>query len=140
MTETAASKSASRRWARRFTPARNYRRVVEIIQSGAIGAVKEVHVWVGDQVRRRRGSAHGRCRRFPKACTGTCGSGRRRNGLTTKPMCPFYWRGWWDFGGGALADMACHHIDLSFWALKLRHPTKVSAEGAGRIRNPRQNS
>src|SRR4029077_10410960 len=43
---------------------------------------------------------------------------------------PFNWRGWWDFGGGCLADMACHYMDLPFWALKLRHPTQVSAEGA----------
>ncbi len=42
---------------------------------------------------------------------------------------PFNWRGRWDFGGGTLNDMACHHVDLPFWALKLRHPTKVSAEG-----------
>src|SRR4029077_12932043 len=43
---------------------------------------------------------------------------------------PFNWREWWDFGGGTLNDMACHHMDLPFWALKLRHPTKVSAEGS----------
>jgi predicted dehydrogenase len=42
---------------------------------------------------------------------------------------PFHWRKWWDFGGGALNDMACHHMDLSFWALDLRHPTSVEAEG-----------
>src|SRR5438552_3399490 len=42
----------------------------------------------------------------------------------------FNWRQWWDFGGGTLADMACHHMDLSFWALKLRHPTRVMAWGA----------
>ena len=41
----------------------------------------------------------------------------------------FNWRNWWDFGGGSLADMACHHMALPFWALNLRHPTKVSAEG-----------
>src|SRR5262249_4947050 len=42
---------------------------------------------------------------------------------------PHNWRGWWDFGGGTLADMACHHLDLPFWALQLRYPTKVAAEG-----------
>jgi predicted dehydrogenase len=39
------------------------------------------------------------------------------------------WRSWWDFGGGTLADMACHYCDLPFWALKLRHPTRVHATG-----------
>src|SRR5205085_9412564 len=42
---------------------------------------------------------------------------------------PFNWRGWWDFGGGTLADMACHHMDLPYWALDLRYPTLVEADG-----------
>src|SRR5207253_120645 len=43
---------------------------------------------------------------------------------------PYYWRRYWAFGGGRMADMACHHMDLPFWALDLRHPTKVSATGS----------
>ncbi len=39
------------------------------------------------------------------------------------------WRGWWDFGGGNIGDMACHHMDLPFWALGLRHPTTIEADG-----------
>jgi predicted dehydrogenase len=114
---------------------RNYRDVVEIVQSGAIGSVAEVHVWCG--------RAYGIGDR-PK------GSDPVPAGLhwdlwlgpaPTRPYVnrpdkkgygvyhPYNWRGWWDFGGGTLADMACHHIDLSFWALGLRHPTHVSAEG-----------
>ncbi|HEV2474221.1 MAG TPA: hypothetical protein VGS41_16205, partial [Chthonomonadales bacterium] len=42
---------------------------------------------------------------------------------------PGKWRGWWDFGGGTLGDMACHHVDLPTWALNLSHPDSVSAEG-----------
>jgi predicted dehydrogenase len=38
---------------------------------------------------------------------------------------PFSWRGWWDFGTGALGDMACHILDPVFRALKLRYPTQV---------------
>ena len=38
---------------------------------------------------------------------------------------PFVWRGWWDFGCGALGDMACHIMDGAFWALKLGYPTRV---------------
>ena len=40
---------------------------------------------------------------------------------------PFKWRGWWDFGTGALGDIGCHRIDPIFRALKLGHPTTVSA-------------
>jgi hypothetical protein len=42
---------------------------------------------------------------------------------------PANWRRWWDFGGGTLGDMACHYMDLPFWALDLRHPTRCETEG-----------
>ena len=42
---------------------------------------------------------------------------------------PAQWRRWWDFGQGTLGDMACHYMDLPFWALQLRHPDKCQAEG-----------
>ena len=41
---------------------------------------------------------------------------------------PFKWRGWWDFGTGALGDIACHSMDASFWALDLGYPTRIEAE------------
>jgi predicted dehydrogenase len=41
--------------------------------------------------------------------------------------CPTKWRGWWDFGCGALGDMGCHILDPAFWALKLGHPSSIQA-------------
>ncbi len=41
---------------------------------------------------------------------------------------PFRWRGWWDFGTGALGDMACHCMDVLFWSLRLGAPLTVEAE------------
>jgi predicted dehydrogenase len=50
-----------------------------------------------------------------------------------RPYSPEYipknWRNWWDFGGGTLEDFGCHHMDLSHWALSLRHPLSVETEG-----------
>ena len=42
---------------------------------------------------------------------------------------PFHWRWFWDFGGGVLADMACHYMDLPHWALDLTTPLTVAAKG-----------
>src|SRR5207249_4128370 len=41
---------------------------------------------------------------------------------------PFKWRGWWDFGTGALGDIACHSMDASFWTLGLGYPTRIEPE------------
>jgi predicted dehydrogenase len=105
----------------------NYRRVVELVQSGAIGDVHTCHAWVGK----------------------AWGGGERPTDtppvpphlhydlwLGPAPYRPYHptylpanWRRWWDFGGGTLGDMGCHLIDLAYWALDLDHPTYVSAEG-----------
>ena len=50
-----------------------------------------------------------------------------RNGPSMQTYTPFNWRGWWDFGCGALGDMACHVLDPAFSGLKLKYPTSVEA-------------
>ena len=106
----------------------NYRRVTEIVQSGAIGDVTEVHVWVG------KGWGGG-----DRPETGTEPPANLSWDLWLGPAPerpyaagryhPAQWRRWWDFGQGTLGDMACHYMDLPFWALKLRHPILCAAEG-----------
>jgi hypothetical protein len=41
---------------------------------------------------------------------------------------PFRWRGWWDFGTGALGDIACHSMDAAFWTLGFKYPSRIEAE------------
>jgi predicted dehydrogenase len=106
----------------------NYRRVVEMVKKGVIGPVKEVHCWVG-------GAFNGNGRRpeskpVPEGLTWDLWLGPAAEREYSPAYVPFYWRRYWAFGGGKMADMACHHMDLPFWALDLRHPTKVSATGS----------
>ena len=56
-------------------------------------------------------------------------TGRKKEVILSLPYLPQNWRRWWDFGGGTLADMGCHHMDLVHWALRLRHPRAIEAEG-----------
>jgi predicted dehydrogenase len=126
--ETAKKRKLVTQMATQIHAGDNYRRVVELVQAGAVGDVKEVHVW---------------------SATSYSGDGKRPAATPPAPegldwdlwvgpapmrpyspaYVPFHWRRWWDFGGGALNDMACHYMDLPFWALGLRHPKHVEAEG-----------
>ena len=106
----------------------NYRRVVEIVQSGAIGDVTEVHVWVGKGW--GGGELPEKTEQPPKNLNWDLWLGAAQ----TRPFAagryhPGQWRRWWEFGQGTLGDMGCHFMDLPFWALKLRHPTSCVAEG-----------
>ena len=104
----------------------NYRRVVEIIQSGAIGDVIESHVWVG-----KSWSAGDRPAPAPTPAHihFDLWLGPARERKYHPNLLPANWRKWWEFGGGTLGDMGCHHMDLSHWALKLRHPVAASTKG-----------
>ena len=105
----------------------NYRRVVEWVRSGAIGPIRECHVWCDKGW--SGGDRPTETPPVPPYLHWDLWIGP----APTRPYHPDYqpanWRRWWDFGNGTLGDMACHHMDLPFWALDLRHPTSVEAEG-----------
>ncbi len=107
---------------------KNFRRVVELVQSGAIGQVSEVHVWVSR----------------------AWGGGDRPAGedpvpahlnwdlwLGPAPVRPFNkayypgpkWYRYWDFGSGTMSDLGSHWNDLAFWALKLDSPKTIVGDG-----------
>jgi predicted dehydrogenase len=106
----------------------NYRRVVEMIQSGVIGDVTEAHVWVG------KGWGGGERPEKGEDPPATLSWDLWLGPAPERPFAagryhPANWRRWWDFGQGTLGDMACHYMDLPFWALNLRHPVSCEAEG-----------
>lgn len=121
----------------------NYRRVVELIQSGAIGNVSEVHVWVARAwglQSKAEAKAHGD-RVFvterPKEKMTPPASLDWDLWIGPAPYRPFHsvyvpgpnWYRWWDFGNGTMSDLGSHWIDLPFWALKLDAPLTIEAEG-----------
>lgn len=104
----------------------NYRRVVELVQSGAIGAVREVHVFAGAGYGLDRSPKPGE---VPSTLNYDLWLGPQKYRPYSPDYHPAAWRNWWAFGGGTMADFCCHHIDLSHWALDLRYPTAVEAKG-----------
>ncbi len=107
----------------------NYRRVVELVQSGAIGSVREVHIWVS----RAWGSG-----KRPTETPPVPAMLHWDLWLGPAPQRPYHpdyitghpkWYQYWDFGGGTMSDLGAHYNDLAFWALKLRHPLTIEAFG-----------
>jgi hypothetical protein len=109
------------------------RRAVEIIQSGVIGIPQELHVWSNRPI-------------WPQGLDRPAGADLVPGTLdwdlwlgpaSVRPYkegvyAPFNWRGWTDFGTGALGDMACHTVNMPFRALKLGYPNVVECELASR--------
>ena len=109
----------------------NYRRVVELVQSGAIGPVREVTCWMGRSGKRRPGGNRPKdTPPVPEGLDWDLWLGPAPQRPYHRSYCPGAWRSWWDFGNGTLGDYGCHYMDLPFWALGLRHPTTVEGEGS----------
>ena len=120
----------------------NYRRVVELVQSGAIGAVREAHVWVDRAWGLQSQDAATRAKDVAFV-TSRPGAEPVPEGLDwdlwlgPAPARPFNsvyvpgpkWYRWWDFGSGTMSDLGSHWNDLPFWALKLKAPLTIDASG-----------
>ena len=110
------------------------RRAVEVIQAGVVGNPKEVHVWSNrpiwpQGIERPRGQDP-----VPETLDwnqwlGPAPERPYKNGV----YHPFKWRGWLDFGTGALGDMACHTVNMPFRACKFGYPNVVECEVASRL-------
>lgn len=104
----------------------NYRRVVELIRAGAIGKVKTVHVWASARYGGGKFTTNTPC---PESLNWDLFLGPAPERPYSEGVHPFNWRNFWDYGTGALGDFGCHFMDLVHWALDLRNPVKVSAQG-----------
>jgi predicted dehydrogenase len=130
MREAAARNKLATQMGTQIHAGDNYRRVVELVRAGAIGKVARVHNWVptsysGSQtnVKRPEGTPP-----VPEGLDWDLWLGPAKDRPYNPAYHPFWWRGWWDFANGALGDMACHHMDLPYWALGLRDPVTIESE------------
>jgi hypothetical protein len=110
------------------------RRAVEVIQAGVIGAPRELHVWSNRPIwpqglERPKGEDPVPANVDWDLWLGPAQHRPYKNGV----YHGFKWRGWYDFGTGALGDMALHTVNMPFRALKLGYPTAVELEAASRI-------
>ena len=105
----------------------NYRRVVEVVRSGAIGTIREVYTWCN------KGWSDGRFlpgdHPVPEYLDWNLWLGPAKERPYSPKIHPANWRRFWEYGSGTFGDMACHIMDLPFWALDLQYPTAISAEG-----------
>ena len=106
------------------------REAAAYIKSGKLGTIKEVHVWTNRPIWAQGGPR-------PPAATAPenvhwdlfIGPAPFRE--YGPGYHPFAWRGWWDFGTGALGDMACHTFNMPFMGADLKNPTSIEAEHSG---------
>jgi len=96
------------------------------VRAGALGTVKEVHVWT-DRPIWPQGIPRPPEKPVPSYLNWDLWLGPAPVRPYGDGYHTFAWRGWWDFGTGALGDMACHTVNLPFMALDLRNPTSVVA-------------
>jgi hypothetical protein len=121
----------------------NYRRVVELIWSGAIGPVNEAHVWVNRAWGWQSPEDAARNKDIVRVLDRPAKSDPIPAGLdwdlwlgpaVERPFNNVYfpgpkWYRWWDFGNGTMSDLGSHWNDLPFWALKLHAPVAIEASG-----------
>lgn len=107
------------------------RKSAALIKAGEIGAVKEVHIWTNRPVWPQGLEMPTDNPPVPEHVKWDLWLGPAAERPYNPIYHPFKWRGWWDFGTGALGDMACHTLNMSFMALDLRDPVSVQATTDG---------
>ena len=143
ITEAAKAAGVATQMGTQIHAGANYRRVVELVQSGAIGPVRECHVWVSRAwgwQSAEDAKAHGDIVSVTERPTGEMPVPPELDWdlwIGPAPMRPYHsvyfpgpkWYRWWDFGNGTMSDLGSHWNDLPFWALKLDAPLTIEASG-----------
>ncbi len=128
LTETARKTGVATQMGNQGHSGNGVRDLCEMMWSGAIGQVREAHIWTN-----RPSWPQGMADALPPMeVRGNLewdlwlGSAPER--AYSDDYCPFNWRGWYDYGAGALGDMACHIMDPAFWSLRLAEASSYTVE------------
>lgn len=127
LTETARKYKVQTQMGNQGHSGEGVRSICEWIWDGAIGDVHEVHSWTNRPVWPQDVLAPTDTMPIPDTLSWDLWLGPAEARPYNSAYQPFNWRAFWDFGAGALGDMACHVIDPVFSALKLKYPTGVEA-------------
>ena len=101
-----------------------------VVKSGKLGTLEECHIFTNRPVW-EQGTARPEPSEAPEELNWDLWLGTAPERPHAKGYHPFGWRGWWDFGTGALGDMACHTFNLPYMALDLKDASSVVAETTG---------
>lgn len=131
MAQVAQEKNLATQMGNQGHATEHLRRAVELIRAGLVGKVTEVHCWTDRPIWPQGMSEVPKPLPLPNELDWYLWLGPAADRPYGEGYAPFKWRGWWDFGTGALGDMGCHIMDMPYWALDLGYPTSVEADAEG---------
>jgi predicted dehydrogenase len=134
MAKVAKENNVATQMGNQFTASSGARRAAAQVRSGVLGPVKEIHVWT-DRPIWPQGGERPEPKTPPEHLKWDLWLGPAPRRPYANGYHPFSWRGWWDFGTGALGDMACHTLNMPYMALDLRDPISVQAVTSGHNRD-----
>lgn len=106
------------------------RLIRESVEAGLIGTVQRVDFWTNRPIWPQGINRPSEMHNVPPTFDWNLWLGPAPERPFHPAYAHFNWRGWWDFGTGAMGDMACHLMDAAFWTLGLKYPTKVIPESS----------
>lgn len=104
--------------------------VAEVVQSGCLGTIREIHVWTNRPIWRQGMPKPDKVVKVPRTLDWDLFIGPAKMRGYNPEYHPWIWRGWWDFGTGALGDMGCHLLDVPNYALQLGQPVAFQASSS----------
>jgi predicted dehydrogenase len=119
-----------------FTSDDSLRRLAAHVKAGTFGKIKEIHCWTNRAGGWwPQGVSRPASKPAPRKIDFDIWLGPSPDRPYADGYHPFAWRGWWDFGSGALGDIGCHSMNLPFMALELNNPIACQAQTSGHNRD-----